>query len=521
MSYRISGRRFYFTTIILYFLAGVIPLPLYAQNTRGDSEALEEKPTYITQNVKSAAEQKKVPGFSSFPEFPSFPKERFIYQFESFITYTIPTIGPIPHRHTYLWGDLFTQFFLNEYNSFSNIVRISKQSISRSLDNFPFKITFFPVFTFNGSFASALLKEKNSILGENVLDVKIGSILDFTPSKGLIYSEFTGLGLDLNWDLLFGSLELSYISYGYQGFDDVVSGYIYTPKRYFGLGVLAEFNTTLGTRFIPEINAEISKKFSNWEFNLFGEMGVHYLPNSSSKAVDFTDEEKFIIVPPDLTLEVGLLSDGFHINANTLLGLAGFEFSYNKKSFGDIKALLRGEYRYYGRDHGNFYFEPRSGALIGNPLSSRSGFEFYTDVRSDEKHNNQPYNFFLRRGYNHGIYIRTEIEMNPLYLISPKFNLKARNEYLLVLNKDFDISGDPIKTNTWQDVFSVIFTYFILPGLDINLKVSNILIGPLERMQPIVLPNVTLISSEIEPVPTLLRSSGKNILLDIYLHFKF
>ena len=509
-------------TIFLYFLIGVTHVSLYAESTRGDSEALEEKPTYIAQGVKSAAEQKKAPGFSSFPEFPFLSNKRFIHQFESFITYTIPTIGPVPHRHTYLWGDLFTQFSLNEYNSLSNIVRVSKKSMSRSLENFPFEIDFFPVFKFRGSFASALLKEKNGILGENVLDVKIGSILNFTPSKGLIYSEFTGLGLDLNWDLLFGSLELSYMSYGYHGFDDVVSGYIYTPKKYFGLGVLVEFNTSLGARLIPEINAEIGKKFSNWEFNLFGELGVHYLPDASSKSANFTvNEDKFIVLNSDPPVVIGLLSDGFQFNADTLLGLAGLQVSYSKKSFGNMEALLRGEYRYYGRDHGNFYFEPRNGPLIGNPLSSRSGFEFYTDVRSDEKYNNQPYNFFLKRGYNHGIYIRTEVEMNPLYLVSPKFNLKARNEYLLVINEDFNISGDPVQTNTWEDVFSVIFTYFIIPSMDINLKVSNILIGPLERVQPIVLPDLTLTSPEIEPVPTLLRSSGKNILIDIYLHFKF
>ena len=261
-------------------------------------------------------------------------------------------------------------------------------------ENDNFKITFFPIFSFQGSFEEALFIKKNSILGENNLNAQAGVIQNYTASKGLFYSEFTGLGAELSWDTFFGSMDLAFMGYGYQGSDDVTSFYLYAPKRFIGIGLLYETLSFYEDRLIPEINFEFQIKKENFDIRFFGEFGSSiYLGQIDTKSFGVATNHG--IVYPDADL-----SPGFDVNHKTIAGLGGIEGSLNHTEGFAFYLKLRIEYRYYGRSHGDFYFQQRL-----------SEYYFYTDIRTDDKHNNQPFNFYLYSGDTHGFYLRTEINI--------------------------------------------------------------------------------------------------------------
>ena len=206
--------------------------------------------------------------------------DKFFHKVDFFMTYTQPTDPDfIPFRHSYFWGELFTGYQFNKNSSLVNTLRVSKVSISNPFALLPrdnlhaLQIMFFPAFRFEGSIQEAFLKEG----GDNHLSVEFGHLMSYTPSKGLIYSEMTIYGLDVNWDLTLASFDFSVISYGYDGFDDFIAFYAYAPRRYIGVGIAVEFNGVFGRRLLPEVNAEINFTFGNSRLNFFAEVLAPYL----------------------------------------------------------------------------------------------------------------------------------------------------------------------------------------------------------------------------------------------------
>lgn len=363
--------------------------------------------------------------------------------------------------------------------------------MSANLTNEPFTLRMFPQMSFEGTLGQLLPFEALPDSGHTIR-VQAGSLPLFRHGQGLFYSQFTGVGFQLSAEFQYWSVEAAVLGYGYFEGDDVQSLYVYGPKRIFGIGALSEINTPIGNRIVPGIAGEF---FPLAPLRLYYEGGISYLYSATGlQAYDTGDTLNGL--PYSLNLSNAKFGDGFRVNQRTVSGLVGVDYA-TTKIFGVIdRLLLSQQVRYYGAEATDFYEKQR-----------RSHFYYYTDLTTDQRYNNQPYNFYLFPGRSLGLYFLQEVDISPWKAL----RVSLRNEILLVFYENgYAATGyNPVRSG--NDLLSVVIAATLEEKVFLGLKISNVLIGDIEYGKADVL--------TYQRTPLLLEAS-KYWLFDFHIRYR-
>ncbi len=413
---------------------------------------------------------------------------------EGYMTYTQRLQpGEFPTRHSYTWLHFFGNYQIVPGYQLNGMLTLQKMSFSYDLDSEPFRLRAFPQLSFDGSLRQMLPLE---FLPENghKMHLEAGTVPMFRHGQGLYYSQFTGVGFFLRAETDYVSLELAQLGYGYYDGDDVHSVYIYGPQRIIGVGVLHEFNTPLGDRVVPGVAGE-ARVLSNWRFFYEGGVSFLYRPSYATRYAPYSGIQGYENYYIDLSRPT--FSQQFALNDRTASGLVGIDFATSR--LGDFvdRLLFSQQVRYHGGEATDFYEQQR-----------KSHFYYYTDVTTDQRYNNQPYNFYLFPGSSLGLYLLQEVEILPWRML----RLTLRNELLIVHYENRYPGTSASPRSSGNDLLSIVAAMHIDQRLNMGVKLSNVLIGNLEYGTAEVLVSRSR-------TPLMLEASG-TWLLDFFLRYK-
>lgn len=380
---------------------------------------------------------------------------------EGFLTYTADSGYPhLPVRHSYSWFHMYGNYQVVSGYSINGLLTIQKTTLSNNLNESPFQVSAFPQISFEGTLAQMFPFEDLPDSGHTIR-IQAGTLPMFQHGQGLFYSQFTGLGYQMQADFKYLQLEMAYLGNGYYEGDDLQSLYLYGPHRWFGIGALSEINTVLGNRVVPGIAGEFLP-IEQLRLYYEGGISIFYAPTGLKR---YDTGYYYDSVPLTLDLSNVSLRPGFEANNRTLAGLVGLDFSWKKILPAVERLLFSNQVRYYGADVTDFYEKQR-----------RSHFYYFTDVTTDLRYNNQPYNFYLYPGRSLGIYMLQEVDLLPLRAI----RVALRNELLLIYyeNGYSTLGYNPVRSG--NDLLGITVNAVLDEKLFFGLKISNVLIGDME-----------------------------------------
>jgi len=433
---------------------------------------------------------------------------------EGFLTYTNSTnglSGDLPYRHSYLWLDINGAVEFAENYWISAMLRFQNYSLSYTLSenkyfhyNEPRKIMFFPLFLFRGTFSELFLINSDSKKTHEI-EIKAGTLPEFTFSKGLLYSQFTANATQFSYNSDYLFMQYTQLGSGYYSGDDVIGLELYSPGKYFGLECLFEINTLLGSRAVPGVNFEL-EIFKG--FLIFSEAVSGLIINRTQlelEPVDYLNTSKDL-----LEWEINnwyifnhLNQKKFskNINKNNLAYSAGFQYGFKSPSLFNLNAVFANEFRFYGKDHSLFY-----------TYQQWAGFDFYKDITSDEKFNNQPHNYHVFAGEKMGIYLRQQFDLNPY----SNLFLRLKNEFLII--QSVEKSSGYKKTITYgNDIFSLALFIKYNKNLEYGIQASNIFFK-VYRYNPYYSEESE--QSKALQDPLYLKATN-GVLFDFYMHYFF
>jgi hypothetical protein len=422
--------------------------------------------------------------------------EKWNFGSEGFITYTnalvtSSEIKSLPARHSYAWFHFYGNYQIVPHVNVSALATVQKRTMSANLTDAPFIMRAFPQMSFEGTLAQLIPIEGLPDSGHNIR-VLAGSLPMFLHGQGLFYSQFTGVGFQFNAEFGYFSVEAAVIGYGYYEGDDVQSLYIYGPKKIIGIGALSEINTPAGNRIVPGVAGELTLFDS---LRLYYEGGVSYLYNPTGLQQYYTGQTSGG-VPRYLDISNVTFSRSLSINEKTVSGMIGVD--YARAKFWGIfdRLLLSNQLRYYGAEATDFYEKQR-----------RSHFYYFTDLTTDQRYNNQPYNFYLFPGRSLGLYFLQEVDVSPWKAV--RFTL--RNEIVLVFYENgYAAKGyNPVRSG--NDLLSLVFAITLEDKVFLGAKISNVLIGDIEYGSQDVL--------TYQRAPLMLEA-GKYWLLDFHARYR-
>ncbi|MBX3722917.1 MAG: hypothetical protein KF713_13840 [Turneriella sp.] len=386
--------------------------------------------------------------------------EKWNFGSEGFITYTLNTGPYFPARHSYAWLQFYGNYQVVPHYNISALATVQKRSMSSNLTDEPFSLRAFPQLSFEGTLLQALPFDFMPGSG-HTLRVQAGTLPMFRHGQGLFYSQFTGVGFQAQIDFTYFSIEAALLGYGYFEGDDVQSFYIYSPKKWFGIGALSEINAPAGNRIVPGIAGEVLPFPS---LRLYYEAGVSFLYQQRGAALYYTGES-YGGVPRYIDLTNVSFGRGFQLNERTVSGLVGVDYARTK--FWGIfdRLLLSNQVRYYGAEATDFYEKQR-----------RSHFYYFTDLTTDQRYNNQPYNFYLFPGRSFGLYFLQEVDVSPWQAL----RVTLRNELLLVFYENGYAGRGYNPVRSGNDLLSVVVSATVEEKVFLGIKVSNVLIGDIE-----------------------------------------
>lgn len=409
---------------------------------------------------------------------------------EGFLTYTNAIRSQAPARHAYGWFHANANYLLTPHYSLNALATIQKTSFSRTLTEEPFAFSLFPQISFSGTGRDAIGWDALPASGHK-LEVQLGAIPMFRHGQGLYFNQFTSGGLVSRLETAYFSVECGFIGYGFDGGDDVQNLYIYAPKKLIGLGVLHEINGVAGNRIIPGIAGEYF--FGNY-LRLYLEGGISFVYKSTRSSIVYDKYSSSRPIPYTRTN----FDSSPSFDAKNLSGLVGTDFTFKRFwSFID-RVLFSTQFRAYGRDHVAFYEYQRY-----------AGFDYFTDVTTDQRYNNQPFNYYLLPGAVYGIYLLQEIDTSPWKFLK----VTLRNEFTYMRSQNGYPSTGYSPRAYGNDVLSVAISTHVDDKVFAGLKVSNTVIGYLQY----------------EPSPTatslgargpMLLEAHPGVLLDFFVRYK-
>jgi len=396
----------------------------------------------------------------------------------------------LPSRHSYGWFHFYGNYQVVPHYNLSALATVQKRSMSGNLSEEPFSIRAFPQLSFEGTLAQALPFDWLPDSGNN-LRVRAGTIPMFRHAQGLFYSQFTGVGFEALAEFKYVSIEAAVLGYGYFEGDDIHSLYVYGPKKIIGIGALSEINTPMGNRIVPGIAGEF---FPTESIRLYYEAGVSYLYQPRGAGIYYVGDY-YGGVPRSIDLTNARFG-GFRVNERTVSGLVGVDFATSK--FWNIvdRLLLSNQVRYYGAEATDFYDKQR-----------RSHFYYFTDLTTDQRYNNQPYNFYLFPGSSVGLYFLQEVDLSPWKAL----RLSLRNELLMVFYENRYSGGVANPVRSGNDLLSVVLSATVEDKIFVGVKVSNVLIGDIEYGSQEVL--------TYQRVPLMLEA-GRYWLADFHIRYR-
>ena len=456
---------------------------------------------------------------------PTSKDNQYFWHLDGFITYTYTDNQKEfdNWRHSYFWTHLTGGYELLPNFWVSSWINIEKFSFSENyniLSLSDFNTFFMPQITYSNLYEFQESPENHLLLHAN-----FGTLGNITHSKGLLYSDFTGMGTHVKLSYNNLSMEFNQLGYGYYAGDDVSSLVFYPFKKFFGAGSLLELNGIMGDRIVPGINFELSF-FDQLRFYGEGAVNFTYNPSSIYKSSDFMQTfYNYLYFSPytysdsetsgeKLTIDYyePYFSDKFSINKGTLAGLIGLDWKFSFPDIWKLNGSLVNQIRYYGKEHIDYYMFQSYNYFSNynnNSYYSPYDFGYYRTIANDQKYNNQPSNYYIYPGQKVGFYLRQEFEINPFH----KFFLKVRNEFLWV----FATINDKGVTSTRQygnDLFKVNLSYRLKDHVEFGIQVSNILIGYLTPYgEPITNPGFKQDGFYLQ--------ASQNPLFDFYCHYFF
>jgi len=381
--------------------------------------------------------------------------DKFYFHLDGDVNHTIVSDDKlIPNRHSYFWTHLTGGYEIAENFWISSWVSIYRTSISESFANVPFGFKIFPQLTYSNKHTDEKSLTSDGDLNKLDMNINVGTIGDLTYGKGLFFSQMTGLGTHVDLGFHNTSFELNLLGNGYWAQDDLLTVNFFPYKKYFGIGLIWEKMGSMGDRLMPVINLEIIL-FN--QLKLYGEAGAAYVYNQTYDELNYYNL---------LNSFNSSFQETFGLNRNTIAGLLGIDWNFSFPGFLNLKGVLVNQVRYYGKEHSDFYFIQSQ--FFGY-------FNYYRDPSIDQKYNNQPFNFYFNRGEKAGLYLRQELDINPLY----DFHLGLKNEFLLIYSTgEFSGAYQPRLVDT---LTAKIF-YMYKEHIDIGARVSNVAINSYELM---------------------------------------
>jgi hypothetical protein len=399
------------------------------------------------------------------------------------------SIKNLPIRHTYFWTNINGAYEFVPNYWISGLAKIQKTSMSDRLfaSGHSFRLNIFPQISFNGNWNSMLFippSESNS----KSIRWQAGTLPNFYHGNGLFYNEFTGLGFHFDGEFQFLKIELNAVGSGYYSGDDVQSLYI-IPIQEFGIGFLHEMKSFYGNRIIPGFAGDINLLKN---FMLYWEGGWSIVYHQQLVTENLTKEEKkeFKYYYPEYKkIDTKKFSKPTSLNDKNIAGIIGTEWIWDWRALYIENFKWVGEIRYYGRDNVEFY-----------TLQRKYWFDYYVDINSDQKYNNQPFNFYLLPGDCIGAYFRQELLGHPISI----FYVRLRNEILFVSN----LKKQGKKRKSGNDLVSIDFFLKPVKNLELGIRFSNVLLGYIEVVGG-------------PKRNSFLLEGSRSILIDFYLYYNF
>ncbi|MDH5717036.1 MAG: hypothetical protein OEZ22_05305 [Spirochaetia bacterium] len=443
-------------------------------------------------------------------------KDDSIYFLESdgFMTYTYSNVDDknLPFRHSYLWTHINGSVEFADNYWISSLLSVQYFSLSYSLNEFNYllskNISFYPLIHFSGTPLELFLisSNQNSL---HQINMTLGTLPNYTHAKGLFYSQYTGLGAHVDYNFKYASFNTAFLGSGYYQSDDVISLEIQSYKKFIGAQCLFERNTPLGDRLISGLNSEVSFNnlilFTEVSYSAITKRKNNYLSDyewTTSQKKDYSNYDyKYYSNLERLDDYLQSITFSKRINKDNISSLIGFQWIFNWNIL-NTTGSIAGDFRYYGKNISNFYAYQRY-----------FGFDFFTDIVSDDKYNNQPFNYYVYPGEKTGIYLRQELESN----IYKNFFLRIRNEflYIKISSKEFKNS----KAVYGNNIFKVNFAVKMTKNFEYGLQISNMQIGLFESYK-YETDQEKKVDFNSKRKPLFLKAE-KNLLFDLYLYYYF
>jgi len=417
---------------------------------------------------------------------PSNVDDKYFIHLDGDINFTTePNLEKLPHRHSYFWTHLTGGYELVDNVWISSWISVDKRSFSESLNFWPFTLQIMPQVSYNNihhdTNETELADNQSNKLDINI---KLGTIGNFTHGKGLFFSQLTGLGSNLYLGLNSTSLEFYFMGSGYWPGDDVMSLYFYPFKKYLGIGVFYELSGLLGDRIVPGINFEL---IFLKQIKLYGEIGTAYVLNQTYYYPGF-DQNPIVF------------QKNFSINRNTLAGLFGLDWNFSFPNLFQLNGNLANQLRYYGNEPSNYYY-PQS--------TENAFFDYYKDTSIDQKYNNQAHNFYFDPGEKIGLYFRQEMDINPMYNI----HFGVRNELVMIYPTG---AFSRVYKPHIIELLTLKLFYRIREIVDVGLRLSNVSISSYE-VNPVLLSNKYI----AYPSEGIFLQPAQSWYVELYSHYKF